>query len=448
MSYTPPASASPGAATPSDPSAVMQQLARQQQQQQQQLQQLAARQQQMSSPAPAFDVNALAALLQQQQAAMQQQQLQATAQLLTLQALGGVPPFTGNGAVTGLEVESWLQQVERHFTAREAALGISAQQADSMRVTLAANAFPPKSVAQDWYGALPAGALPTTWAAFRDALLGRFNSTPNVRARLEQLRTFVEAGRRLRDKMTLQGLQSFTARFQQLAGGIPDSHLTAHGKLELLARGLSTRLAEVVLIEDAKDPPLALHEVIKRVLAKASFKEYAAGYNGTASSPPAGDSMEIDAISLCATQFGITREEASHYLAPQEGWSVHETHGGESQSAAAASSAPAASPKARSTASSEDVSVERLLAAFATHLGQARGSSSANKGQSKRRNAPGDVAKEVPQELASARKEAGLCIRCGVTKYESGSKGHNAAVCRLPVDKTTSVAEGRKKANF
>ena len=56
--------------------------------------------------------------------------------------------------------------------------------------------------------------------------------------------------------------------------------------------------------------------------------------------------------------------------------------------------------------------------------------------------------KAIPQELATARKEAGLCIKCGVEKYEPGGKGHNARTCQRAIDPKTSVAEGLKKASF
>jgi len=56
--------------------------------------------------------------------------------------------------------------------------------------------------------------------------------------------------------------------------------------------------------------------------------------------------------------------------------------------------------------------------------------------------------KEIPQDLFDARKKAGLCCKCGVAKYEGGGRGHNAGTCKAAPDKTTSVEEGRKKANF
>jgi hypothetical protein len=441
MSTPPASSVSPGA-NPADPAALLQQVYQQQQMHQQQLQQLHQKQQAgLGQPAP-LDLNALAQVLISQQAAMQQQQLQATAQLLSIQALGPVPPFAGSGAVTSLEAASWLQRVERHNAARDAALGIP--QADATKILLACSAFPDKSPAQVWYSALPLNAIPTTWVRFSEMIRERFGNVVNARVRVDQLRAFVDAGRRLRDKMNSEGLQNFTARFQQLSGEIPDSHLTAHGKLELLARGLPQRLSEVVLTEDAREPPAPLHEIIQRVLAKASFREYAAGFSG-ASPASAAVAMEIDAISLCATQFGISRDEARRYLEPQEGWEQHDTHRNEGPNASAAAAGAGTTDRSR-TAAAEDASTERLLAAFQARFGNP--SPVHNKTQSQRRNVPADLGKEVPQDLAAARKEAGLCIKCGIKKYEPGGKGHNSRTCKLPADKTTSAVEGRKKANF
>lgn len=340
-----PANASPDASSPgSGPHAPAHHSQAFVLQQQQLLQQLQAQQPPPQlAAAPTLDINTLALLLQHQQAAMQQQQLQATAQLLSLQALGPLATFSGKDAAAGLAAIQWLQQAERYFAARETALGISSAQGDASRVTLAANAL--QDGALTWYNGLPAAARPTTWAAFCDALRGRYGgNVPAARVRIEQLRNFVDAARRLRDKMTLEGLQAYTARFQPLAGEIPDTHLTAHGKLELLARGLAPRLAEVVLTEDANDAPAALHEVIRKVLAKATFKEYAAG-QGSASYAAASSSssapMQLDAIALCATQFGISRDDAARYLEPQEGWVPHET--GSAPSSAASSYPPPSS---------------------------------------------------------------------------------------------------------
>jgi hypothetical protein len=410
------------------------------QQQIQQLQQQLQQQQRLPVAAPAaapLDASTLMDLLKKQQEAMQKQQLAATTQLLTLQTLGPLPTFTGKGTATGLAALDWLQRVERYFGSREAALGQTEGEADAVRPALAAGALDDDALR--WYNALPAAARPTTWAGFRKALLDRYSSVPAVRVRIEQLRNFVEAARRLRDKMTLEGLQSYTSRFQQLAGEIPQTHLTEHGKLELLARGLSARLAETVLQEDAKDNPLPLHEVAQKVLAKAAFKEYAGSQSASAAaSSGRGDPMDLDAISLCAAQFGVSREEAQRYVEPREGWAPYDTDG-----AGPSDSAPSGAAAANSSAAAGEPSLAQLLAAL-SRLGSSRD----GKAQSQRRHVPDSVKNAVPQELATARRDAGLCIKCGVVKYEGGGNGHNSRTCKANADKTTSVAEGKKKAGF
>lgn len=401
---------------------------------------------QMQQPQAHIDLPTLAALLQQQQEAAQRQQRDATAQMLSLQALGQLPTFTGKGT-SALAANEWVSHAERYFTAREEALGISAAAGDAMRTALAANAM--QDDAQRWYTALPAADRPARWDEFKKALLGRYSSVPAVRVRVEQLRSFVDAARRLRDRMTLEGLQGYTSRFQQLANEIPDTHLTTHGKLELLARGLAPRLAEAVLTEDAKERPAALHTIVATVLAKAAFKEYAGGISGSSSSTAAGrvDAMDTDAISLCAAQFGVSREEAARYVEPGEGWAPHDT--GAPAPAPARSFTPSASPTSVNKAQLEEL----MLAAFQRFSASATGASgsgsgSQGKAQSQRRNVPRGLHGEIPEALLDARKAAGLCIKCGVAKYEPGGKGHNARTCTAAVDKTTSTVEGKKKAGF
>ena len=133
--------------------------------------------------------------------------------------------------------------------------------------------------------------------------------------------------------------------------------------------------------------------------------------------------MEIDAISLCVAQFGISREEAARYVEPREGWQAHET----------------ASPAPGSGASPD---IAALLAALAPRYG-----SNGQGASGSRRNIPAGV-KEVPASLVEARKAAGLCVKCGVRKYEPGSKGHNSRTCQAPADKTTSATDGKRAAGF
>jgi len=239
-------------------------------------------------------------------------------------------------------------------------------------------------------------------------------------------------------------MQKLTAQFAQLAGEVPDDLVTARGKLALLARALPQRYAEVVLQEESKKPTPPLHEVINAVLAKASTKEQAASYGGASSSAASAAPMNLDAISLAVQTFGWTREEAKELLSDSEGWAPHDTN-------SAASARPAASPASAATSSPTSLSSEQitqLLAAFAaqgTRVGA--GPAGRERNQSKR-NAPSGVLKEIPQDLFDARKKAGLCCKCGVAKYEGGAHGHNSRTCKAAADKTTSVADGVKKANF
>jgi hypothetical protein len=202
----------------------------------------------------------------------------------------------------------------------------------------------------------------------------------------------------------------------------------------------------VVLKEDARDPLPPLHEVINAVLSRASQKEQAASYGGSSSSPASAAPMGLDAISLAVTTFGWTREEAQRNLSDSEGWAPHETSGGSKSSSSGPSSGPASSGSP-TPASLSSEQVTQLLAAFAAQSTKV-GAGPAARERNSRRNAPSGMAKEIPQDLFDARKKAGLCCKCGVVKYEPGGHGHNSRSCKAPVDKTTSAAEGLKKANF
>ena len=135
--------------------------------------------------------------------------------------------------------------------------------------------------------------------------------------------------------------------------------------------------------------------------------------------------------------FGVDRETASSWIEESEGWAPHDTDSTQAGPAAAATASSAAADAAM---------LHRLLAAFtAGQHGAPRGDPQGGNG---RRGEPGDVAKQVPAGLAAARKDAGLCIRCGVHKYEPGGKGHNSRTCKSTVDLKTSVADGKNKAGF
>lgn len=431
-------SMSPGGVTggfPNDPSFNMLQAILMQQQQQMQLQQ-----QQFMEAMMAHQQQQLTAVLQQQVASSAPP---ATAQLLALSSLGQLRSFNGRVDANGLAAREWLTHAEHHFGAREHAVGVNPAQGDGYRVHAARNALTDDALR--WLSALP--QPPTTWAAFRDAFLQRFSSVPAVQVREAQLQRFVDAARRIRDKLSVEGIQRYTTLFLQHAGEIPAERMTEATKRTLYAQGLPTRYAETVLIEDAKAHPPPLHEIAQAVLSKATLKAYAAAggavgpaaaSSSTTSRSPDAMDTSLDAISLCATQFGVSRAEATAYLEVSEGWAPHDTAG----SSAASSSPPPAAMRASTV---ETQQMERLLAAFEARMADRP---SAGRPQSQRRNVPATVRTDIPEALVSARKEAGLCVRCGVAKYEPGGRGHNSRTCKAPVDKTTSAADGKRKADF
>ena len=380
-----------------------------------------------------------AVAMQQLMLAMQQQQALASAQLMALSSIGQLKTFDGRAESTGLAGREWLTHAEHHFTAREHAMGIHAVQGDASRMHTARAALTDDALR--WYSALPDADRPQTWADFHTAFLRRFSSVPAAQAREAQLQRFVEAARRIRDKLTVDGLQRYTTMFLQRAGEIPADRMTDATKRGLYAQGLPPRYAEYVLTEDAKPQPLPLHTVAENVISKATLKTYASlGAGASTSHASPNEAMQVDAISLCAAQFGVSREEAQRYVKPQEGWAVHDT-----------GSSSSSSPPARSPEASTDAQMERLLAAFESRYGKPAAAASgagAPRFQSQRRNVPDGVRSDVPEALATARREAGLCIKCGVVKYEGGGRGHNSRTCKAAVDKTTSAAEGKKKAGF
>ena len=364
----------------------------------------------------------------------------AAAQLLALTSLGQLRPFAGGADATGLAAREWLTHAEYYLAARESALGVSAADGTPFRIHAARAALTDDALR--WLTALP--QPPTDWAAFRTAFLQRFSSVPAAQVREAQLQRFVDSARRVREKLTVDGMQRYTTLFLQYASEIPAERMTDATKRSWYAQGLPPRYAEFVLLEDAKERPPPLHEVAQQVLAKATLKAHAAHSTSGATASAAGhrvDAMDLDAISLCATQFGISQGEAARYFEGQEGWVPHDTMPGDTNPDRRGGTTTATVAATQS----EDQQLSRLLAAF-----EARYSNRPPAGRrpSLRRNVPIGVRSDIPEALAAARKEAGLCVKCGVVKYEPGSKGHNSRTCQAPADKTTSAAEGKKKANF
>jgi hypothetical protein len=443
------------AAAPSFDFSALQAILQQQHQQQQQAQQ------QLIDSMLQHQQQQLAALHQQHQQAMQHQSMQQqapaatgatdAARLLALSSLGQLRTFAGRADASGLAAREWLTHAEHYFAARELAVGASALQGDTHRVLAARNALTDDALR--WLSALP--QPPSTWQTFRDAFLQRFSSVPAVQVREAQLHRFVEAARRIRDRLTVEGMQRYTTLFLERAGEIPAERMTEATKRTLYAQGLPPRYAEVVLIEDAKATPPALHAVAQTVLAKATLKAHAASSAGSgpfapnASSASAGpaytpDAMDVDAIALCAAQFGIPRAEASAYFDGTEGWAPHDTATPAPMPRNPASVPPSAVAAPAALGAQQ---IEQLLAAFdARHADRG---ANGGKAPSHRRNVPEGVRAVIPDELARARKSAGVCVRCGVAKYEPGAYGHNASTCKAPANLTTRpAAPGKKNTDF
>jgi hypothetical protein len=362
----------------------------------------------------------------QQQALMTMLQRQASSapamaqQMLGLASLGTLPSFAGQADASGMAAREWLQKAEYHFTVREMTLGVDAAHGDSFRVHSARTAL--TGDALRWVMSLP--SPPATWQEFRNAFLDRFSSVPAAQVREQQLRRFVAAAHRLRDKLNVEGLQRYTTLFLQRADEIPASRMTDATKRHLYSQGLPRRSAEVVLTEDAKAQPMALHEVAQHVLAKATLKAYAgAGADvSDASGRRDGDAMDVDAIALCAMQFGVTRDEAAAYV----------------DDPALGSAAGFRAPASAHTGLDREL-LTQLLAAITSsrlHYGASHSRGGVSMG----------ALQDIPEDLIAARKKANLCAKCGVARYEPGPDGHNARTCKAAPDATTPAADGLKRA--
>jgi hypothetical protein len=363
-----------------------------------------------------------------------------------LAALPTLQPFSGKGAAAGLEASEWLTDAEFVLEAREELLGTKGSaRADRERVLLATQAM--RDDARAWYRSL--GASVATWADFKKQFSKRYQCLPSLHLLEAQLEQLVADSERRRDKMTIEQLQHYSTRFVELANRLPADCLTNHTKLKLYARGLKEGLRRYVVEQHMKDTTPMLHEVVQEVLRRAALRNYAAAgaaalapsaplASASSSSPTSGDAMDLGAAELlrAADVFGISREQAMAYLQPAEGWAPHDTGATEDRTTA---DAPSVQPWAAALNA-----IQQQQAAFQQQVLNAL--SQGSKSAGRRSVAP--ATKAVPEELAKARTEAGLCIRCGVHKYEPGTRGHNSRTCRLPVDKTTTVTEGRRKAGF
>lgn len=351
---------------------------------------------------------------QLQQSPPQQAPAQDTAQLLALQStLPQLRPYGGQGVGSGLKAQEWLNHCERVFTAREDMLKLGAgPETDRLRVLLASTSL--TDAASVWWDALPITSQPSTWDAFKVALMRRFQPLPAIHIRQDQLTKVVAMAEKINRtrRMTPEGVIAYSDKFLEIASLIPSQYTTDHDKLREYCKGLPPDLAKHVMTRMYEDQRPSLNTVIESVIRRASFNT--AAQMASSGPSPHSDAMDLSAVEIhrVAEVFGVSMDKAATiYLEPAEGWAPHDTATSSGTSATLASMRPSNPPASR-------------------------------------RTIPNKRLEGIPEELIKARKEADLCARCGVTKYTPGSKGHNARTCLMEANKTTSVSEGKRKAGF
>ena len=364
---------------------------------------------------------------------------EAIARALAANAPINLPLFDGSGNTSGIAAHSWLRQAERAFEERESIAGYLG---DARRVSAASTVL--RGAADTWYASL--SQRPLTWAAFKLALTSRFQPA-SARLLIEgKLQALVDNTAKIRERLNTQGLERYTALYQQLAGQIPSEMMLERTKVLQYSHGLPARMRELVMQaeETAHETgrPLELNAVADKILKRAAARETAA--SGPSSSPPArahtdGDAMDLSAIEMCRQAFDLSATEAKSYLEETEGWAEHDTTSTRSHHSGSTShsSQPAAKGPGNSHTSPAAADLTRQVNALQAQLAA----------MSRRTISP-PVKRDVPEQLAMERRTAGLCIRCGVAKYEAGGRGHNSRTCQAPVDTSTSAAAGAKRAGL
>ena len=333
----------------------------------------------------------------------------------TASSLPAIPTFDGVGDTSGLAAHAWIKQFELILDARSK-LGIPTP--EEQVVALARIAM--RAHALSWLTSLP--SYPTTWAAFKSALLERFQPASAQRIIEARLDALVEAAIKIRDRLNSQGVQLYTHRFVQLANQIPSTDMLDRTKITSYAKGLPSRLREFIIQQDERArsgaTPLTLQLVIDLVGRRAASRELALDHTYGGHSAKPSDAMDLSSVDLCSRVFGLSVAEAQTYLDPAEGWAPHDTN-----------DTPGAS---------SSTGVDPQLLAMQQQL---------NALMSRRSLSP-PVKKDVSDQLVNARRAAGLCIKCGVVKYEPGGKGHNSRTCKAPMDTSTSAEEGTRRAGL
>ena len=399
--------------------AAQQQQQLQQQQLQQQALQLASQQQQLqlahASPAsPAHQLQPPPAPLAPQPDAL----AGALAQALALNQPFALQPFNGEGNTAGLQANNWLRDTDVVFAERHALVGPLLT--DARRIAAATSVL--RGAAASWNSTR---AATHTWAAFKAALLERFQPRNAALLLEKQLESFVAASEPHRDRKTAQQVEAYTAKFLELSNALPDTMLPPRARLRLYERGLPFRGREITAKADSdalaptNAKPIDLSAVINLVLRRAAEREQ------IGAPPVHSDPMDLSRVALEQAQhaFDIDAALAQQYLAPAEGWSERDT----SSSTAQGSSASIHTPTSHTAA------LEAQIAALSLQV---------NALSRDRSSAP--MRESVPPALREARIAAGICVKCGVAPYSTGRHGHNARTCQAAVDLTTPVPRTAK----
>jgi hypothetical protein len=254
-----------------------------------------------------------------------------------------------------------------------------------------------------------------------------------------QLELLVDRLSKIREKLTTQLLERYTQQFQLLANQIPSDRMLERTKILLFSKALPTRLRMLVLEEDEKAGSpgadaaarrnITLNAIVDKILRRSATLVTAAGSASSSHSHSSGsgDAMDLSAVEMCSRVFDVSIAEATRYFESAEGWAPHDT----SSSLAATGSS--------STQSDREAALARQVSALQEQL---------NLSATSRRTVAPPVKKEIPEQLAADRRSAGLCVRCGIVKYEPGGKGHNSRTCQAQPDKSTSAAAGAKRAGL
>jgi hypothetical protein len=304
-------------------------------------------------------------------------------------AAGPPPTFSGKQA-RGIEVHTWLGAMERYFEAAH----MVGEEYDAERVVVAAAAL--RDMAQLWWTALraPGGVgAPTTWAAFRAAVAKQYQPQAPERWAMQQLDALTGGNN--------ADVALYTTRVLELFQLLPN--MDELSRVMTYERGLPetfrAKCAEKqhATLQAATEAMLALWNAKLAAGAPARSGRVAAAAlshtedDGAAASEP-GNRSEGQFVAAAAAgpaQYGSQQDLAAAVVAAMTAW--------EERKAKVGADGVGGRPNRRSK--TRDFRRE----------GERRPRSSS--------------APRLPDDVYEARREAGLCYKCG-------QEGHRAARCK------------------